>query len=68
LNNRNSEFVKKILQSPDALQQFEVLHKAVEAEKRRQHEFRAWITPDVKVEFVNGETPFSRLTESSKVV
>jgi Uma2 family endonuclease len=49
-------YAQKILQSPDALQQLEVLHKAVEAEKHRRHEFREWITPDVKAEFINGET------------
>jgi Uma2 family endonuclease len=49
-------YAQKILQSPDALQQLEILHKAVEAEKRRRHEFREWITPDVKAEFINGET------------
>jgi Uma2 family endonuclease len=49
-------YAQKILESPDALQQFEVLHKAVEAEKHRRHQFREWITPDVKAEFINGET------------
>jgi Uma2 family endonuclease len=49
-------YAQKILQSPDALQQLETLQKAVEAEKRRRHEFREWITPDIKAEFINGVT------------
>jgi Uma2 family endonuclease len=49
-------YAQKILQSPDALQQLEILHKAVEAEKKRRHEFREWITPEIKAEFINGVT------------
>ena len=35
--------------------QLEFLQVAMADEKRRRHEFREWITEDVKAEFINGE-------------
>lgn len=49
------DHAQKILESPDAPAQIEALMKAMEAEKQRRHDFREWITPDIKAEFINGE-------------
>jgi Uma2 family endonuclease len=47
--------MQKILASSDAPTQIETLQKMMEAEKKRRHEFREWVTPNVKAEFINGE-------------
>jgi Uma2 family endonuclease len=49
------DFVEKIMASPDAPQQFEALRSAIDDEKKRRHDFREWITPGIKAEFINGE-------------
>ena len=49
------DYAQKILESPDAPRQIEALQKAMQDEKRRRHDFREWITPDIKAEFINGE-------------
>lgn len=49
------EYVDKILASPDAPKQVDVLYEAMKDEKKRRHDFREWITPAVKAEFINGE-------------
>lgn len=48
-------YVGKILASPDAFEQMEELNKALLEEKKRRHEFREWVSPAVKAEFINGE-------------
>jgi Uma2 family endonuclease len=50
-----SDYAHKIMESPDAPRQIEALYNAMNDEKRRRHDFREWITPDVKAEFINGE-------------
>jgi Uma2 family endonuclease len=49
------DYVDKILASPNAFQQIENLNEAMASEKERRHDFRQWITPSVKAEFINGE-------------
>jgi Uma2 family endonuclease len=49
------DFVEKIMASPDAPQQFEALRTAIDDENKRRHDFREWITPAIKAEFINGE-------------
>lgn len=49
------DYVEKILKSPDAVRQAKSLNLALQKEQKKRHEFREWITPDVKAEFVNGE-------------
>jgi len=46
----------KIMKRADAAIQIQYLQETYEAEKKRRVEFREWITPDVKAEFINGET------------
>ncbi len=48
-------YVEKILALPNAPQQLDALYEALEDEKNRRHDFRQWITPSVKAEFINGE-------------
>ncbi|NJN34623.1 MAG: Uma2 family endonuclease, partial [Saprospiraceae bacterium] len=48
-------YTEKILNSPDAPLQIEALNAAMSNEKQRRHDFREWITPNVKAEFINGE-------------
>jgi len=43
------------MESPDAPRQIEALNQAMNDEKRRRQDFREWVTPDIKAEFVNGE-------------
>ncbi|MEI6412275.1 MAG: Uma2 family endonuclease [Bacteroidota bacterium] len=49
------DYTQKILESPDALNQIESLNQAIKAEMQRRNDFRNWITPGVKAEFINGE-------------
>ncbi len=49
------DYVDKILASPDAPQQIDALYEAMQDEKKRRHDFREWITPSIKAEFINGE-------------
>ncbi len=49
------DYVEKILAAPNAPQQLEALHEALKSEKERRHDFREWITPAIKAEFINGE-------------
>ncbi len=49
------EYVDRIMASPDAPQQIDALFDAMQAEKQRRHDFRQWITPGIKAEFINGE-------------
>ncbi len=49
------DYVDKILASPDAPQQISNLIEAMNSEKKRRHDFREWITPNIKAEFINGE-------------
>lgn len=48
-------YMQKILASSDAPAQIETLQKMMDAEKKRRHEFREWVTPNLKAEFINGE-------------
>jgi Uma2 family endonuclease len=50
-----TSYAQKILQLPDAPQQIEALYVAMNEEKRRRNDFREWISPSVKAEFINGE-------------
>jgi Uma2 family endonuclease len=50
-----SDYAQKILDSPDAPRQIEALYQTMQTEKSRRHDFREWITPSVKAEFINGE-------------
>jgi Uma2 family endonuclease len=49
------DYAQKILDSPDAPTQIEALNQAMQSEKSRRHDFREWITPNIKAEFINGE-------------
>ncbi len=49
------DYAQKILDSPDAPRQIEALYKTLQEEKQRRHDFREWITPSIKAEFINGE-------------
>lgn len=49
------DYGQKILESPDAPQQIEALYQTLQDEKQRRHDFREWITPNIKAEFINGE-------------
>ena len=49
------DYVEKILALPNAPQQINALYDAMQAEKQRRHDFRQWITPSIKAEFINGE-------------
>ncbi len=49
------DYVDRIMASPDAPQQLSALNEAMEDESKRRHDFRQWITPSVKAEFINGE-------------
>jgi Uma2 family endonuclease len=49
------DYAQKILELPDAPQQVEALMVTLNEEKRRRRDFREWVTPDVKAEFINGE-------------
>ena len=48
-------YVEKILASPDAFEQIAKLNEVLLEEKKRRHEFREWVSPGVKAEFINGE-------------
>jgi Uma2 family endonuclease len=50
-----TNYAQKVWESPDAHRQIESLYQAMTDEKRRRNDFRAWVTPDVKAEFINGE-------------
>ena len=43
------------MESPDAPKQIKALVDAMEDEKRRRSDFREWLTPHIKAEFINGE-------------
>jgi len=45
----------KIMKRADAAVQIQYLQETFEAEKERRIEFREWLNPDVKAEFINGE-------------
>jgi Uma2 family endonuclease len=49
------DYAQKILELPDAPQQVEALMVSINEEKRRRRDFREWVTPDIKAEFINGE-------------
>jgi Uma2 family endonuclease len=49
------DYAQKILDSPDAPRQIERLYQTLQDEKQRRHDFREWITPNIKAEFINGE-------------
>ena len=49
------DYAEKILNSPDLPQVVKRLNQILEEENRRRHEFREWVTPAVKAEFINGE-------------
>ena len=49
------DYVEKIMASPNAPQQLDALYAAMQSEKKRRHDFREWITPAIKAEFINGE-------------
>ncbi len=51
----NFDYVDRIMASHDALQQVDRLNEALIEEKKRRHDFREWITPSIKAEFINGE-------------
>ena len=43
------------MESPDAPILIQALHQAMQTEQSRRQDFRQWITPGVKAEFINGE-------------
>jgi Uma2 family endonuclease len=47
--------VSDILKSPGAVKLYQQIREALADETRRREEFREWLTPDVKAEFINGE-------------
>jgi len=47
--------VEAILKEPQAPLLVEEAQKALEEEARRRQEFRAWLTEDIKAEFINGQ-------------
>jgi Uma2 family endonuclease len=47
--------VSDILKSPGAVKLYQQIQEALADETRRREEFREWLTPDVKAEFINGE-------------
>jgi Uma2 family endonuclease len=49
------DYVEKIMASPNAPQQLDALYAAMQNEKQRRHDFREWITPAIKAEFINGQ-------------
>ena len=49
------DYAEKIWTSPDAPRQIEALYERLQDEKQRRHDFREWITPNIKAEFINGE-------------
>ena len=49
------DYAEKIWASPDAPRQIEALYERLQDEKQRRHDFREWITPNIKAEFINGE-------------
>ncbi len=49
------DYIEKILNSPDGLNQLKVLNEAFKKEQEKRHEFREWVTPEIKAEFINGE-------------
>ena len=51
----NLDYVEKILASPNAPQQIDTLYQAMQDEKKRRHDFREWLTPTIKAEFINGQ-------------
>lgn len=51
---RTTDYVEKNLASPDAPELVNRLYTALEEEKKRRQEFRQWITPAIKAEFING--------------
>ncbi len=50
-----ADYAQKLWSSPDAPQQIEALYDALQEEKKRRIDFRQWITPAIKAEFINGE-------------
>ncbi len=57
-------YVEKIMASTDSPQQLDALVSATQKEKAHRHDFRQWITPSIKAEFINGEvilhSPFKK--------
>lgn len=49
------DLADQILERPDAVLQFQKIQAALQDEKRRRQDFYAWVTEDVKAEFINGE-------------
>lgn len=49
------DYAKKILDQPDAPRVIEALQQALQEEQRKRTDFREWVTPAVKAEFINGE-------------
>ncbi len=48
------DYVEKILNSPDAPKQIKALQEAILIENKKRQEFREWVTPGLKAEFING--------------
>lgn len=48
------DYVEKILNSPDAPKQIKELQEAILIENKKRQEFREWVTPGMKAEFING--------------
>jgi len=53
--------IHQLLKQPDAVAQFEKFKAALEEEEKRRKEFRAWITPSIKAEFIHGTIAFTLL-------
>ena len=51
----SAALLKKLLDAPDLPQLMEQANIQLEAENERRKEFREWITPGIKAEFINGE-------------
>lgn len=50
-----TDLAQRLLAQPDAHQQIERLYLAMQEEKRRRTDFRQWVSPNIKAEFINGE-------------
>ncbi|HMP28634.1 MAG TPA: Uma2 family endonuclease [Saprospiraceae bacterium] len=48
------DYVDKILKSPNAPMQIRALQEAILLENNKRQEFREWVTPSMKAEFING--------------
>ncbi len=51
----SAALLKKLLDAPDLSLLVEQVNVRLEEERRRRQEFREWVSPGIKAEFINGE-------------